>query len=583
MSKLCLMALAIVFAWPARGATLHVPSAHATIASAHTAAAAGDTIVVNAASYTGAERVAWTKDGTAGNYISVVSSNGQALVRGFDLTTVSYVRIIGFEITHNSSTYSRAITMGGTCDHIELLNNYIHNTYGDQCIQGNAGAAVSFVTIRGNYINEVRWVTGVETNCERQCIGSDNVSHHWLVEYNIIARSGDFVNLYGTNHIVRNNYLHDFRNSYCPVPPASHASGEHTHSDMFQPGSDGLNANAKNHNYERNFMGDSIEKDSHVALFQDNQHATTGTDTNLMMRGNVAFNIGDGFCGGYGSDGIRVYNNSIYQMGRAKVGSVLYFNNTTSGSLDVLFANNIIQDDGIITDALDVISPGTWIQATNIGYQAGSETSYISTADPLFIDPLNRVFRLQAGSAAIGNGKRDIITITSANSSGTSFDVNNGALLSDGWGMAEGDIITTGGTTTRITVIVGNTVTVAASVMWTNGQPVYWGTDTDPEIGAFPYGSVELTSATYSAGGGTATVATTGDARKVWKYRNGVPVAEDYDAPFTFTDHRSGDTYKVGALYAQAVPVVTAVEEGGGEPVSGEPAKKRAAMKVRTR
>lgn len=532
-----------------------------TIGKAANTMVAGDTVRVQSGTYN--ERIAETTDGSAGNFITYMAEPGETVIcRGFDLTGTSYIRIIGFEITHIASTYSRAITMSGACDHVEILDNYIHNTYGDQAIQGMAGAAVSYVTIRGNYINEVRWVDGVEINCERQAIGSDNVSHHWLVEYNHISRSGDFINLYGTNHIARNNYMHDYADAYCPV-----AHG-HTHSDMFQPGSDGYNAASKNHVYERNFMGDSIEANSHVILLQDNQHATTGVDTNFLIRGNVAFNIGDGFCGGFGTDKISMYDNSVYDMSHATAGSIVFFNNTTSGSLDVRVWNMVIQDYNIASINIQVLAAGTLTAANNIGHQAGAHASYVSTSDPLYVNPASgtRNFRLQASSPAINAGKADIITITTASGSGTSFDVNDGQLLCDGFGIAEGDVVTINATTTRVTGISGNTVTVAASVSWTQNDPIFWGTDNDPDIGALPYGSTALTAATISTNGTTYTVTVTGDARGVWFYTNGIPSHFDYETPYQATlDYAV--TAKAYALYAQETSVVDATGDappGGG-------------------
>jgi hypothetical protein len=523
---------------------------------------AGDIVRVQPGTYN--ERVSVTADGTASSRITFIA-DGAAIMRGFDLNGSDYVDIIGFEITHNSSTWSRAITLNGTISNVRILNNYIHNTYGDQCVQGMAASTPTYITIRGNYINEVRWVPGVEIYCSRQAIGCPRTSHHWLIEYNHISRSGDFINLYGTDHIVRNNYLHDYRDSYCPV------SHSHTHSDMFQPGSDGQVAGSKQHVYERNFMGDSIEANSHVALFQDNQNAG---DTNMLMRGNVAFSIGDGFMGGFGTDGIRLYNNTIHDTHLAINGWVVGVWGGSGGSYPStsnVWKNLLIHNNNGASDAIHTEGASEAIVSHNLGYLTGPEPSYISTSNPLFINPVSgaRNFRLQPGSPAINAGTH-VVWITSGNGSGTSFNVNCGQLLCDGYGMVEGDVVTINGTTTRITRISGNTVTVANSVTWTNLMPVYWGTDTTPDIGALPYGSVELTAATLSQSGSTYTVTTVGDTRGVWFYADGIPVVWDYEPPYQANISAGRVTAMAHALYAQAISLVAATPTDASRPTPPE-------------
>ena len=125
-------------------------------------------------------------------------------------------------------------------------------------------------------------------------------------------------------------------------------------------------------------------------------------------------------------------------------------------------------------------------------------------------------------------------------------------------------MITVGTTTTRITRIVDNTVTVADSVTWSNGTPVYWGAGANKDIGAFPYGSRDLTGATLSQNGTTYTVNPTGDARGVWFYVDGIPAVWDATAPFTATIASGVVTAKAYALYAQKNPVVLAINGGSG-------------------
>lgn len=306
----------------------------------------------------------------------------------------------------------------------------------------------------------------------------------------------------------------------------------------------------------------------HFALFQD---ISGYGDTNIMVRGNVAYNFSDGALGIIGADRINTYNNSFYGFSNAlSYAQFAVFRSTANPTLNGLAANTIfsILDGSTEADkALLLEANCTATFVFNLGYLAGTDSSFVSTSDPLFVNPFSptRNLRLQAGSPAINAGT-NVVWITSAGSNGTSFVVNDSQRLNDGWGITEGDIVTTGGVTTRISAIdwATGTVTVTNSITWTNLQPVYWGTDTTPDIGAFPYGSTELTAASISQNGTTYTVTPTGDVRGVWFYVDGIPTYWVYDAPYTRVIASGTVTAKAFALYAQAAPVVAAVVAAAG-------------------
>ncbi len=528
------------------GTTNSAGGAWLTIGKAETTMIAGDTARVQAGLYD--ERVAVTgTTGTIGSPITYIA-DGAAICRGFDLTSVDYIRIIGFEITHDSTTYVRGIALLQTCSHIDILGNYIHDTNGP-AIQGRIGSTTSYVTIRGNTFYFIGNVPGVSTTAVTVISTEPINTDRWLVEYNTCQRCGDFVNIYGTNSIIRNNYFHEFSNALLNVTDSYHQ-------DIFQGGSGGIDTGTANQLYEANFGGDTLAANCHGAIFQDSIDAG---DHDVLMRGNVYFNLGSGGAGARSFNGFRLYNETYYKTNQIAVNGdvAIWWSYGVDYSTDGLGANLLVADYGNANSTFSVPAGNTATLTNNLGYLAGADASFVSTADPLFTDATNRDFRLQSGSPAINAGSV-LITVASSNGSGTSFDVNDGQLLNDGFSITRGDTITVGGTTTYITAISGNTVTVAASVTWTNGMAVYWGADATPDIGAYPYGA-EQPVGTISNVGNLYTVLVSGNARFVEFFEDGIPVAIDYDAPYTYTSSGGTVTAKVYALYASATPVVDAV------------------------
>jgi hypothetical protein len=119
--------------------------------------------------------------------------------------------------------------------------------------------------------------------------------------------------------------------------------------------------------------------------------------------------------------------------------------------------------------------------------------------------------------------------------------------------LTAGDVITVGTDVVTVASVAGDAITVTASFIWANGDPVYLGASTTPDIGAYPYKSGGYTlTATYSLSGGTVTV-TPSDAslvRFVVCYEDGIPTTVDNSSPYTCAVGAGSLAVRVYPLFA---------------------------------
>ncbi|HPQ44607.1 MAG TPA: hypothetical protein PKZ42_10310 [Syntrophales bacterium] len=525
-----------------------------TIDHAASTVTAGDTVYVHAGTYN--ERVNIDRSGSTGSWINYVAYPGETVImRGFDLSSKSYIRIIGFEITHNSTAYSRAIVLYGTCTYIEILDNYIHN------INGEGGAVrwwnqnCSYVTVRGNEFFLISCPTGGPCTGNGWAIQFAG-GHHNVVEYNEAHRVGDFMNLHGHHDIVRNNYLYDFSDNYFSVS---------LHADMFQP--TGLSiAPSQYHVYEANFMGDNVEQNSHVLQMRGGI-VTDSDDHDILFRFNVAYNHGSYGLQAGGVDNVRYINNTLVDLNTWKTNglTILRFNPEGGDpSINNSAFNNIFYNTYVSSTLISVESGCSATVSNNLGYNTNATAGggLVSTSDPLFVNYSSKDFHIRSGSPARNTG-RAITTVTSPNGSGTRFDVADAGFFCDGYGIVEGDMIKVGSNTpVRINNISGNTITVSSSVSWSNNDGVYYGhQDTTPDIGAYEYMSTSNLTATYAVAGNTVTVTPNDSAlvRQVIVYENGIPVGADYDPPYSISGISGGSLHvRVYPLFASSTLYVAA-------------------------
>jgi hypothetical protein len=195
------------------------------------------------------------------------------------------------------------------------------------------------------------------------------------------------------------------------------------------------------------------------------------------------------------------------------------------------------------------------------------QTNEQSNLDPDFVNYASDNFLLDESSNATGNGG-PLTAVTSSSDTGTSFDVahagwfrgDNTAIDHYGGNLIVGDTITIGTDERVISSISGQTITVSSSLTWAQGDLVYFGDDTTPDIGAYPEDHVPLTEATISQNGSDYTVTPDGDTRWVVFFQDGIPHTVDNGSPYTATISSGEVTANAYPLYASKTTYVEAAE-----------------------
>lgn len=557
-------------------------------------ASGGDTVRVQPGTY--AERVTPGRNGTAVTATHTFVADGSVTVCGWDLSSNEYLRIIGFTIDTNAggcSMTNGCVVIAGANAYLEFWNNTFRDatyqgirvgsggTYGSSLIIGNDFSNLGI----GNYSG-----TAVST------VGDNN-----LVAYNEVhSVDPDAFAMFGDNNRWIGNYIHDLLEQ-----GAGHPDGWQTGSDDF-----GWANNLFESNYQ---IGSGVSPNEHVAQISHAQASrcsgVCGDMTGNVFRRNVWHNISSGTVG-------------INQVDVGPITYTRYYNNTTAGASEY-YANNryemawygTLVDHAYIVNNISYEGWGSGVDTAigvyclshdnscnlagmayvidyNLAYDPDGAVTFAApfsgqahgqlNQDPAFVNYAADDFHLGSSSRAIGNAGP--LTTTSGSGTGTTFSVqasgggwfrgDNTNISQYGGNLVGGDTIMVGSDRAVIASISGDTITVADSITWTDGEAVCFGDDPAPDIGAYPYrpGGYVYT-ASYARSGDVVTVTPSdeGLVRMVVVFEDGIPVGVDSTSPYVVSGVGSGDLdVRVYPRYASATLHVTATAgttpgDGGGD------------------
>lgn len=497
-----LLALLFMLPYLIQAASYSVPT-DGTINDINALVGAGDTVTVDAGTYTG-QTISPAVSGTAGNPITYVASGAVTLESssaGISLTGKDYITVEGFTFGDNISRY---VLLDGS-DHTIITNNVFDGTRTYSLFDGVriVGSSTNFRLQANTFANWGRQSAGGDQG-DLLSIGEDSLdldnTSFGLIEDNTIRHGGHVaIGVFGNRIIVRNNKIHN--------------------EDFFNDGSGGLAGNRclslfgyPNYAYRCLIEGNDISHAGDPVDTAGSNNIDLRTHLNIIRRNRLYYADNNALImqsynvpAGIQPKDNHVYHNTLHKNGQGQNGTVanaaIGFIQGGSGQSITgnIFKNNIMFDSEGATYAFSGTDSSLQTFANNWEQQG----------DPLFIDitgvtPSSTTkpdLNLRSSSPSIDAGGF-LTTITSASGTGTSFVVDDAGYFMDGWGLIEGDQIQLQGSSTTLTIsnidYGTDTITFSPSISWGQGTGValvYNGLA--PDQGAYETSYNAVACATY--------------------------------------------------------------------------------------
>lgn len=527
------------------GTTNAAGGAWLTITYAGQHVAAGDTVRVQAGTYV--ETVTGIVSGTSGSPVTLVA-DGAVTTCGMIFSGKSYIRVIGFSMNPGASSCggrpSPIVSISGANTGLEFWNNNIGNVSGKGLGTFNTTDSCNKCIIVGGSVHDIsNGNTAISLFGNDNFVGYVNISTVCYIGVGPSGARSRFVNVNFSGMI------------QCGV----------THPDFFYIDGARLSSGFSDSLIESSFGIGTPTSSDNKYFHAENQ--TSVPWTNDVWRFNVAYNTGSASSfsmyadsGGNTLTNWKFYNNTATYGARATSGAQTCGNvqNNGGGTITYSVYNSIFyQCWG--DNARSGISPWESTSPTadyNLGFSPigavtwtsgwSAQAHELTNIDPLLVNASTQDFTLQGSSPARGAGG-PLTTASGSGSNSTSLTVapntggffvgsNASNLPQYGGHLVPGDFITVGSATVQVSSVSGDTITLASPISWTSGAPVYFGSSSTIDIGAYPFkpGGYAL-AATYEVGGGTATVTPNDPSlvRFVVCYSDSIPYAVANSAPYT--------------------------------------------------
>ncbi len=353
-----------------------------TIQKAASSAQAGDTVIVTTGDYN--ERVSLPGERSGSPQAPIIfkaEPRRTVSMRGFVGDRNAYVRIQGFNITHNAGLW-----MGGGIwldgNNWEIVDNYFYDI---------PGAAIQPTWQTGRITDNIYVAHNRIYKCNKGFVVGGN---NWIVENNEVERlvyyneDADYLRFFGRNHVIRNNYFHG------TLPNEIGSS----HVDGFQ-----------SFNNSGNVAQDVIIEANLVYGFFHQGIMLEGADgshSNITIRNNVFADSASWGIAAHGVTGLKIYNNVFANIASSGIG----FRKAKSGSgnptageiLNNIFYN--VKSDYWSEEPSQMEARNNLLYHTSLTKDPSKFPNDIVNQDPMLLDPELYRFELRANSPAIDAG-----------------------------------------------------------------------------------------------------------------------------------------------------------------------------------